>query len=224
MMENSNLIVMLTHNDYTVNNAREVFEDCKCSQTKLWGMKEHSLAFPEMKALFLDMKNLGMTTFLEVVGYTEKEGLAGVKMAVECNCDFLLGTTFCDSILELCKNNSIKYMPFIGNVHQRPSILEGNIESMINDANQYVKKGAYGIDLLGFRYVGNSSDLIKQVIDCVKAPVCLAGSIDDYNKLDFVKRTKPKFFTIGSAFFENKFGEAILSQINNVCDYVGKEK
>lgn len=33
-MGKSELIVMLTHNDYTVHNAREIFEECKDSKAK----------------------------------------------------------------------------------------------------------------------------------------------------------------------------------------------
>ena len=34
------LIVMLTHNDVTVANAREVFEGAKDAKAKFWGFKE----------------------------------------------------------------------------------------------------------------------------------------------------------------------------------------
>ena len=32
----------------------------------------------------------------------------------------------------------------------------------------------------------------------------------------------PWAFTVGSAFFEEKFGSDIHEQINNVCDYIGR--
>ena len=34
------LIVMLTHNDRTVENAGEIFEQCGDSAARYWGMKE----------------------------------------------------------------------------------------------------------------------------------------------------------------------------------------
>lgn len=38
--DNVGLIVMLTHHDQTVENAQFIFEDCKDSACKCWGMKE----------------------------------------------------------------------------------------------------------------------------------------------------------------------------------------
>ena len=141
-MKNSlNLIVMLTHNDETVNNAHEIFEKCKNSDAKFWGFKEKSLPIEQMKNLYKYMKECGKTTFLEVVEYTEKEGLEGAKLALECGCDILMGTVFFDSINKFCKKNNLRYMPFVGKVTERPSILEGEIDEIIKEANEYLKKG-----------------------------------------------------------------------------------
>ena len=45
-------------------------------------------------------------------------------------------------IFDLCKENNIKYMPFVGKVTERPSILEGEASDMIKEANEYINKGA----------------------------------------------------------------------------------
>ena len=57
MEEDLNLIVMLTHNDKTVNNAYEVFDNCKNSKGKYFGFKEEPLDSEEMKKLYKYMKN-----------------------------------------------------------------------------------------------------------------------------------------------------------------------
>ena len=220
-MKNSlNLIVMLTHNDETVNNAHEIFEKCKNSDAKFWGFKEKSLPIEQMKNLYKYMKECGKTTFLEVVEYTEKEGLEGAKIALECGCDILMGTMFFDSINEFCKKNNLRYMPFVGNVTERPSILEGEIDEIIKEANEYLKKGVYGFDLLGYRYTGNAVELNERFVLEVNAPVCIAGSVNGYERLNELKNINPWSFTIGSAFFENKFDGSFEEQINKVCEYV----
>lgn len=220
-MKNSlNLIVMLTHNDETVNNAHEIFEKCKNSDAKFWGFKEKSLPIEQMKNLYKYMKECGKTTFLEVVEYTEKKGLEGAKIALECGCDILMGTVFFDSINEFCKKNNLRYMPFVGNVTERPSILEGEIDEIIKEANEYLKKGVYGFDLLGYRYTGNAVELNERFVLEVNAPVCIAGSVNGYERLDELKNINPWSFTIGSAFFENKFDGSFEEQINKVCEYV----
>ena len=220
-MKNSlNLIVMLTYNDETVNNAHEIFEKCKNSDAKFWGFKEKSLPIEQMKNLCKYMKECGKTTFLEVVEYTEKEGLEGAKLALECGCDILMGTVFFDSINEFCKKNNLRYMPFVGKVTERPSILEGEIDEIIKEANEYLKKGVYGFDLLGYRYTGNAVELNERFVLEVNAPVCIAGSVNGYERLDELKNINPWSFTIGSAFFENKFDGSFEEQINKVCEYV----
>lgn len=64
MAHNPKLIVMLTHNDLTVLNAAEIFEECKASKAEYWGFKEHPLPLAEMKSLYSRMKECGKTTFL----------------------------------------------------------------------------------------------------------------------------------------------------------------
>ena len=198
IVEHSELIVMLTHNDLTVLNAAEIFDQCKNSKAQYWGFKEEPLPLEEMKKLFSYMKACGKTTFLEVVAYSEEEGLEGAKLAHECCCDILMGTIFSDKINKFCQENKMKYMPFLGNITGRPSVLEGSIDSFIDEANQYLAKGVFGFD----------------------SPVCLAGSVDSFEKLDHIKEIKPWAFTIGSAFFEKKFGDDFAEQIDIVCDYM----
>lgn len=222
MTKKPELIVMLTHNDCTVENAKQIFEECKNSKAQFWGFKEKPLPLDQMKELYTYMKQCGKITFLEVVEYTETECLKGAKMAVECGCDILMGTIFFDSINEFCKKHNLKYMPFVGEITGRPSILEGSIEDMIDEANSYIEKGAYGIDLLGYRYTGDATKLNKMFVSHVNAPVCIAGSINSYQRLDELKDAAPWTFTIGGAFFENKFDGTFSEQINKVCDYMNK--
>jgi len=222
-MENKpELIVMLTHHDYTVKDAYQVFDACKDSCVDCWGFKEEGLDHSAMKALVVHMKDCGKRTALEVVAYTEEECMEGAKMAVACGVDVLMGTLFFDSINDYCKANGLKYMPFVGKITGRPSVLEGTIEGMIEEANALVEKGVYGVDLLGYRYVGDAVALNKAFVAGAKCPVCLAGSISSYKRLDEVKDAGAWTFTIGGAFFENKFDGTFAEQIDKVVDYMAK--
>lgn len=214
------LIVMLTYEDLTVKNAIEIFEECKNSKARYWGIKECPLPHEEMKMLFSRMKKCGKTTFLEVVAYTEQEGLEGAKVAVECGCDVLIGTTYFDSINRFCRQHNLKYMPFVGCITGRPSVLSGEIDEMVAEAKSYLEKGVYGIDLLCYRYTGDPIELQRAFRDSINAPICLAGSVDSYEKLGDIKKFAPWTFTIGSAFFDGKFGDSFSEQIDNVCDFM----
>ena len=220
MKDGLNLIVMLTHNDKTAIDAYDIFEKCRNSKAKFFGFKEKPLPLLEMKDLYKYMKECGKKTVLEVVSYTEQEGLEGAQMAVECGVDILMGTKYFASIHSLCDKNNIKYMPFVGEVVGRPSVLKGTIDSMVDEANRLIAKGVYGFDLLGYRFEGNASELNKQFVSKTNVPVCVAGSVNSYDRLDELKDVMPWAFTIGGAFFENKFGNDFDVQINNVCEYV----
>ena len=214
------LIVMLTHNDYTVKNAFEIFEQSKNSKAEFWGLKEKGLPLKQMKSLYAYIKKSDKTTVLEVAAYTENECMEGARMALGCKCDILMGTVFFDSVNKFCKENNLKYMPFVGKVTNRPSVLEGDIEEIIKEANICLEKGVYGFDLLGYRYLGDAINLNRSFLSRLHAPICLAGGIDSYEKLDEINKILPWAFTIGTAFFENKFGEDYEEQINKVCEYI----
>lgn len=214
------LIVMLTQNDRTVANAAEIFDQCRGSRAHMWGFKEEGLPPEEMRALFHAMKDHGMTTFLEVVTYTEPEGLAGAQLAVDCGCDVLMGTMYAPSIHALCQRHGVRYMPFVGQITGRPSVLEGTISQMVQEAKACLSLGVDGFDLLGYRYTGNAAELNRQFVAQVPAPVCLAGSINSYQRLDEVLEARPWAITIGSAFFENCFDGTFCQQIDRVCAYL----
>ncbi len=220
MEKSTSLIVMLTYNDKTVANAAEIFDSCKDTSAQYWGFKEAPLPLDKMKELYNNMKRSGKKTALEVIAYDEEKCLEGAKMAVDCGVDMLMGTVFFDSVNELCKEHGIKYMPFVGEVYDRPSVLDGDIDKMIADANECIRKGAYGIDLLAYRYTGDASELLRRFVSEVDAPVCIAGSVDSTARLDEIKQASPRYFTIGSAFFDGDFGEGFDKQIDTVIDYM----
>ena len=154
------------------------------------------------------------------VSYEEKECVRGAEAAVSCGCDYLMGTMYFDSVSQICAQNNIKYMPFAGEVYGRPSILGGSVESIIAQAKELSSKGVYGFDLLGYRFTGNASLLNERFVSQIDLPVCIAGSINSFERLDEIKAVSPWAFTVGSAFFENKFGADIAEQIDCVCDYI----
>ncbi len=214
------LIVMLTRNDRTAGNAAEIFEQCRETEVLYWGMKDQGLPLPEMKRLYREMKGSGKKTVMEVVGYTAAESAAGAEMAAECGCDILMGTHFTEEANAICRKNGMLYMPFIGNPEGRPSVLRGSAQEMLRETQFYLERGAFGVDLLGYRYEGDAGRLIRTLTAQICAPVCLAGSINSFDRLDTVKRVRPWAFTIGSAFFTGCFGKSFPEQIEKVFRYL----
>ena len=214
------LIVMLTHNDMTVANAADVFEACRESHAQYWGMKESPLPLPEMQSLYEQMRSAGKNTVMEIVAYDEAGGLKGAEKAAACGCEILMGTKFHESIANYCHSRGMRYYPFVGTISGRPSVLSGSAEEMIAEARHALANGADGIDLLGYRYVGDARMLNNMLVAAIEAPVVLAGSIDSYRRLDEVAEAAPWGFTIGSAFFNHKFGADFSSQIDSVVNYI----
>lgn len=200
------LIVMLTHHDVTVKNAKEVFEACKDLPVRNWGFKDVGLQPGDMKELCQLMKLSGKTTFLEVVTYSELECMRGAQLAVECGFDYLAGTIFYDSVLDYIKQHDVKYCPFVGRVSGSPSVLKGTVEFCVNQAEAYAKKGVYGIDLLGYRYAeGDPEVFSREIVAKCQLPVIMAGSIDSQKRIEVVRKMNPWTFTMGSALFDKKF-------------------
>lgn len=214
------LVVMLTYNDLTVADAAKIFEECSHSKAQFWGMKESPLPLEEMKTIYAAMKASGKTTVMEVVCYDEESGMAGAKRAVECECDILMGTKYFKSIADLCHRHNIKYMPFVGDIEGRPSVLKGEVNDIVAEANQALLNGADGIDILGYRYVGNPLILNNTLVADCPGNICIAGSIDSYQRLDEVKKSGAWGFTIGSAFFDKKFEGSFSEQIDKVVEYL----
>jgi len=216
-----NLIVMLTHNDQTVKDAIEVFDACKDLNVQHWGFKNIGLPVPQMKTLLKNMKDAGKTTYLEVVTYSEEECLTAANLAIEYGFDCLMGTLYFPSVGKLVKNK-IKYFPFCGKVWDNPSILGGTIDEIIADANHLRELGADGIDILAYRFTGDPVELIKQFTKRVELPTVIAGSIDSFSRIDFMKEVNPFGFTMGSALFNNKFDKdgSVYSNLKVVVDYL----
>ena len=199
------LVVMLTYNDETVENALDLFNEMKDTPVTYWGFKDVGLPPNRMKEVVDSMNASGKITSLEVVSLTEKEGLAGAKLAVECGFNILMGTAFFDSINNYLKDKPVKYYPFIGHVHGHPSILDGSTEEIIQHAHSMEAKGVDGIDILSYRYTGNAPALLEEVVKATNVPVVSAGSIDSYDRIAEVQNTGAWGFTIGTAFFDKKF-------------------
>jgi hypothetical protein len=200
----SKIIIMLTHNDQTVKDALQVFEQCKDLPIDFWGFKDVGLPREEMKTLIDAMKAAGKTTFLEIVTYSEQECMNGAKLAVELGFDYLMGTLFFDNVYNYLKTQKIKYLPFCGTVSGSPSILEGSFDDIIADAQQMIDKGVDGIDLLAFRHK-HGAELAREYCSRVKAPVVIAGSINNYERIEFINKINPWAFTMGSALFTANF-------------------
>ena len=200
-----NLIPMLTHNDLTVRNAKEVFLACSSVPVQYWGFKDIGLPTEEMTELVGIMKDHGKTTFLEVVSLREEECMRGARIAVDCGVDYLMGTVYYDSVFRYLREQGTKFFPFCGKISGHPSVLEGTPEEIVADGKGLQEKGVSGIDILAYRHATAGEEISKKLVAALSIPVVIAGNIDSFSRIDTMKEINPWGFTIGSALFSKRF-------------------
>lgn len=202
----SQLIVMLTLNDVTVEDAQAVFEASAGLPVQFWGFKNVGISLEATQALLASMKANGKTTFLEVVTYSEESCLENARMAVELGFDYLTGTLFYPSVAEYLKDKPIRYFPFFGDVEGSPVTLKGSVADIVADAKRLEVLGVHGLDLVAYRHEGGEPvALAKAVVAATTLPVIIAGSISSVERLHIVNEINPFAFTMGSALFEGCF-------------------
>lgn len=201
------LILMFTHNDVTVPDAQEYFEMVKDLDVDYYGFKEIGLPEKGMKKLCQSIQSIGKEAFVEIVEYDEDKILEPARQAVRLGFDYLMGTVFYPSIMEIIKESNIKYFPFCGKVYDRPSILDGSTEEIVSDAVRIEAEGVDGFDLLAYRYKypEKVDHLVRTLVKSVKVPIVSAGSINSFDRLQDTVDQGLWGFTIGGAFFEKKF-------------------
>jgi hypothetical protein len=219
------LIVMLTHHDQTVPDALELFERAKDYPIKHWGFKDVGLSPKEMQPIVSKMKDAGKITFLEVVSLSEEDGLRGARLAVDLGFDILMGTVFYPSIGDYLIDKPVRYYPFPGHVHSHPSILDGTIDDIVAHACELEDYGVHGLDLLTYRYNGEASRLLKQVVQATNIPIVSAGSIASFQRINEVWDSGAWGFTIGSAFFDRQFipNGSFEENVLSVCNWLKEQ-
>jgi hypothetical protein len=201
------IIVMLTHNDVTVSNARDCFRDAADLPIQYWGFKDVGLTTPEMETLVTDFKEAGKTPVLEVVSFDEKELLEAASLAVACGVEYFTGAMFSSAVMEQVHAAGMKYFPFCGDVGGSPIELTGTAESVVTDADRLRGLGADGVDLVAYRYAsGDPIQLAKQVVEQLGSErLIIAGSINSVDRMQRMQEIKPFAYTMGGALFEGAF-------------------
>ncbi|MHC1762273.1 MAG: hypothetical protein AB9917_22700 [Negativicutes bacterium] len=201
----SKLIVMLTYHDQSVKDAASVFATCSDLPVEFWGFKDVGLPKEKMAQLVAMMKEAGKKTFLEVVSYSEAECMRGAKLAVELGFDYLMGTIFYPQVWAFLKDKESVYLPFVGKVSGSPSILEGSVKEIVDEALEYMKLGVKGFDILAYRHAENPERLAREFTAAIPGIVVIAGSIESLERMQFVEDIGAWAFTMGSALFDQQF-------------------
>ena len=107
-------IFMLTRNDRTVVDCLEVLESVSSLGLKHIGFKDVGVPTKTLKALTTAIKDMGATSYLEVVSETPEACLNSARVGAELGIDCLLGGTAAVDILNILKGTRTLYYPFPG--------------------------------------------------------------------------------------------------------------
>src|SRR3979409_1751658 len=141
-------IFMITRDDVTLQDAREVYASIADSGVRHVGCKDVGLPPDELAGLLGDIRAHGAQTHLEVVSETPEATLASARAAAEMRPDFLIGGTPTEPVQEILAGTGVKFFPYVGRIVGHPCLLRGSIEEIAEDARRAAALGVDGINLL----------------------------------------------------------------------------
>ncbi len=192
-------IFMLTRDDKTLTDARDVYASIAGTGVRHVGCKDIGLPREELQALMSDIKGNGHTTHLEVVSESEEATLASARAAAEIGPDYLIGGTLIEPVQEILEGTGIRFFPYVGRIVGHPCLLRGSIDEIADDARRAEQLGVDGINLLAYRYDGDVDALVEAVVDATSLPVIAAGSVDSQARIQALDERGVWAFTIGTA-------------------------
>jgi hypothetical protein len=192
-------IFMLTRDDVTLEDAREVYASIASSGVRHVGCKDVGLPTEELAALMDDIRANGGETWIEVVSETEEATLASARAAAEIRPDHLIGGTLIEPVQEILAGTGIKFWPYVGQIVGHPCLLRGSIEEIAADTQRAAALGVDGINLLAYRYDGDVEALVRAVTTVTELPVICAGSVDSVDRIRALDAAGAWGFTIGTA-------------------------
>lgn len=196
---------MLTRDDTTIPDAREIYATTSASAVHHFGCKDIGLPRDELAALIEDIRRDGHTSYLEVVSDTEEATLESARVAADVQPDYLVGGTLIEPVQEIIEGTGVRFFPYVGQIVGHPCLLRGTVEQIVEDARAAERLGVDGINLLAYRYDGDVDRLVEAVVQAVAIPVIAAGSVDSTARIAALERLGVWGFTVGTAALDAAF-------------------
>jgi hypothetical protein len=213
-------IFMLTRDDMTLSDARDVYASIADSGVRHVGCKDVGLPEDQLAALMADIRRNGHTSHLEVVSETPEATLQSARAAAEIAPDYLIGGTLIEPVQEIIAGTGIKFFPYVGQIVDHPCLLRGTIAEICEDARRAEQAGVDGINLLAYRYDGDVDALVEAVVEATSLPVIAAGSVDSPARIQALAERGVWAFTIGTAALDGKLvdGGSLDEQLRCALD------
>jgi hypothetical protein len=230
-------IFMLTRDDVTLTDAREVYASVADSGLRHVGCKDVGLPTDELKALMDDIRSNGHETWIEVVSETEEDTLASARAAAEIRPDHLIGGTLIEPVQEILAGTErsgdeasgggrVRFWPYVGRIVGHPCLLRGTIDEIVADTERAAELGVDGINLLAYRYDQDVEALVRAVVGATDLPVICAGSVDSLDRIRALEAAGAWAFTIGTAALDGALveGAPLSGQLEAALEAAGAER
>ncbi len=197
---------MLTHNDLTVENCVDIFDEIADLGIAHVGFKDIGVGPKTLDRLNRRIKAAGATSYLEVVSLSTADAERAATRAREIGVDCLLGGTDMTAMRAAVSGTEIRCFPFVGRPEGHPTKLRGDGARIAEDCRRSDALGCTGIDLLAYRAVDcDPLELVREARATLKGRLIVAGSIDSPSRIAALAAAGVDAFTMGSAAFDRAF-------------------
>ena len=204
---------MLTEGDRTVSDCLDVLDEIADLGVRHIGFKDVGVPPDVLDTLHRRIKDIGATSYLEVVSLTAHSTRASARVARRLGVDRLLGGGDAEAVFGEISATGIEYFPFVGRPMGHPTELEGSPEEIAADCRRADALGCAGVDLLAFRSTSAPPlHLVRAAREALRGKLIVAGSVDSSARVRELAALAVDAFTMGTALFERRFvpGESSL--------------
>ena len=214
-------ILMLTRNDRTLEDCLDILDIITETGVRHIVFKDIGVDRETQAALVERIKEIGATSYMEVVSTTSETARASIKTAVELGVERVLGGQEVSYALNILKDSGVGYYPFPGTPVGHPTKLAGRAEDIAADCRHARAAGCLGADLLAYRATDSDPlELVRAARDALGSrTLIVAGSINSRERIRALAGAGADAFTIGSAVFDGSFSPtkgSIVSQCKDI--------
>ncbi len=222
-MTTMDFVFMLTRSDQTVTDGLDVLDDIRSVGLTHIGFKDVGVPPEVLRELARRIKDMGATSYLEVVSTTAEASLQSARVAADIGIDRLLGGTQVDAVIEILKGTKTQYLPFPGRPFDHPTKLGGSAQQVEDDCRRFRAKGCAGVDLLAYRATeADPLELVKAARHGIGDGILLvAGAVKSEQQIKALAAAGADSFTVGSAVFDGSYAPnvgSLRSQLRAVLD------
>jgi hypothetical protein len=215
-------VFMLTRADRTIDDALEVLDDVRSVGLTHIGFKDVGVEPAVLAKLIARIKELGATSYLELVTTSPEAALQSARTAREVGVDRLLGGTQVEEVLAILAGSRVQYLPFPGRPFGHPTQQRGSPDDVARDCQRFRALGAAGVDLLAYRAVeADPIALVRAARQASDGVLLVAGGVATRQQIRALADAGADAFTIGSAVFDGSFEPrlgSLRSQLEAVLD------